>query len=282
MKKSKITLPDNVDPKPFYNHFFKKFDGKMSQYLYMSSANLLAIDYAGRLNSEPDLQEYMVECSDRVQGFLENKPLLKDSFDFVMQIFTIAITKEKKLDEGNDRVQNQEFLQEQNQDLFFKTFIDNNFADLNESEIENIRSLLKSIIGEDNGRDAVEMVFSNPKLFYSMIVSAQRSKKTQKEVLESLQIQLMQLASKLGHNKIHVKPKVLEGNIKARQGSIRTQIQKGQKTLHDKEKKIVEKNLNRSEKLDSLSKPKLSEKFAKMIASTVSKGVSSGPGRGRM
>lgn len=183
-----LSLPPGVDPKPFKEYFLKYLGGNLSEKLCASLANLLAVDYAGRLNSKPDLAFHINECTLRIKKQLGLKVVTDESFSSIMSLFIIAISPEKNIDSDES---NQS--KEQSHESLIDSIITSYFYNLTPEEASLIRALMKEILNSTNGKNMLNVIFSNPKLFYSIVVSAIRENEKLEEVLESLKLHLTRI-----------------------------------------------------------------------------------------
>lgn len=180
-----LSLPPGVDPKPFKEYFLKYLGGNLSEKLCASLANLLAVDYAGRLKSEPDLAFHVNECTLRIKKQLGLKVITDESFSSVMSIFIIAITPEKNIDTDENNKS-----KEQSHEALINSIIASYFYNLSPEEASIIKALMKEILNSTDGKNMLNVASSNPKLFYSIVVSAIRENEKLQEVLESLKLHL--------------------------------------------------------------------------------------------
>ena len=175
-----LSLPSEVNPVPFKKYFLEYLGVNLSSTLCSSLANLLAIDYTGRLNSSISLDTYINECSLRIKKNLGLKVITDESFSSVMTLFTIAITPEKDIDTDDDKSK------DKSQDALIDTIITTYFNDLAPEEVAIIKTLIKDLLNGKDGKEMMNVASSNPKLFYSIIVTAVREKNKSEEVLESV------------------------------------------------------------------------------------------------
>lgn len=185
-----LSLPPGVDPVPFKEYLLEYLGANLSESLCSSVANLLAIDYVGRLESKIDLDYHINECTLRIKKQLGLKVVTDESFSSVMSLFTIAITPERDIDTDDEKAQ------EQSQDALIDSIIATYFHDLSPEETAIIKSLMKEILNGKDGKEMMIVASSNPKLFYSIVVSAIREKNKLEEVLESVKLHLTKVMSK--------------------------------------------------------------------------------------
>ncbi len=188
--KSNMILPDGANPDAFKEYFLEYLGTNLSESLCNSISNLLAIDYSGRLKSAPELKEYINTCALRIKKHLGLKVVSDESFSSAMSLFTVAITPEKDIDTDEDKSQ------EQSQDALIDSMIATHFADLSPDEVILIKSLIKELLNGKDGKEMMNAISSNPKLFYSVVISALRENKKQKEISEVVQQHLTTIISK--------------------------------------------------------------------------------------
>ncbi|GAB4167252.1 MAG: RP853 family protein [Rickettsiaceae bacterium] len=187
---SKPSIPLGTDPTPFISYFDKYLSNNLSDKLRLSIANLLAIDYANRLKSQPKIDEYVNLCTIKLKKHLGYKVVVDEGFSSAMTLFIVAITPEQ------DVSKDEENPVKQSQDLIIESVITTHFGDLNSEELQTIRLVLKALLNSKDGKELMNLVTSNPKLFYSIVVSAAKDKKHQQEVNESVAMHLGTIATK--------------------------------------------------------------------------------------
>ena len=115
---------------------------------------------------------------------LKHMVVIDESFAEVMTLFAIAITDKKEI--GDELVNTQE----KNQDIFIDDLVAAHFSDLSLAEQKNIKEVLKSLLTGRDGKEIMNFIYSDPKLFYSVVFSAYKDKTKQKEMLEAITINL--------------------------------------------------------------------------------------------
>lgn len=186
-----LSLPPDVDPTPFKKYLLEYLGANLSGTLCSSVANLLAIDYAGRLNSKPDLDYHINECTLRIKKQLGLRVITDESFSSIMSLFTIAITPERDIDTDEDTKS-----QTQSHDALIDSIIASYFYKLTPEETAIIKTLIKEILNGKDGKEMMNVASFNPKLFYSIVVSAVREKNKLEEVMESVKLHLTRILSK--------------------------------------------------------------------------------------
>jgi len=174
--KNDIKLPEGVNPKPFYLHLEEHLSNNLGDTLIHSISNLLAIDYSLRLKSTPELKEYVELCGSRLKKHLDQKIIFNETFSSVMTLFAIAITPEKQNDDDDDKSI------EQSQDAVIESVIFSHFGDLSLQEQQIIRLVLKDLLSGKDGKELLNIVISDPKLFHSTVLSAIKAKKQQQQI----------------------------------------------------------------------------------------------------
>ena len=174
--KNDIKLPEGVNPKPFYLHLEEHLSNNLGDTLIHSISNLLAIDYSLRLKSTPELKEYVELCGSRLKKHLDQKIIFNETFSSVMTLFAIAITPEKQNYDDDDKSI------EQSQDAVIESVIFSHFGDLSLQEQQIIRLVLKDLLSGKDGKELLNIVISDPKLFHSTVLSAIKAKKQQQQI----------------------------------------------------------------------------------------------------
>jgi len=200
-----MELPEGVDPLPFINEITEHLGNNLNANVSKSVSNLLAIDYANRLNSDPDITEYVELCISRLKKHIGKEVVLDDGFSISMTLFTVAITPERDINDDNDKGQ------EQLQDALIDSVIESHFGDLSPEEQANIKIILKDLLNGKDGKKMMEIVVSDPKLFYSIVISAIKSQKRQKQVMEFIEDHLTKVMNQ--SNKIQSKSAGLKNTI---------------------------------------------------------------------
>lgn len=182
--KNNIDILKDIDNSTFLNKIKSHLSSNLSNYFSTSLANMLAIDYVNRLKKEPTLDEYAEKCADRLKKHLKHRVVTDETFAEVMTLFAIAITDKKEI---GDEVVN---TQEKNQDIFIDDLVAAHFSDLSPAEQKNVKEVLKSLLTGRDGKEIMNFIHSDPKLFYSLVFSAYKEKTKQKEMLEAITINL--------------------------------------------------------------------------------------------
>ena len=182
-----LNILDATDLAPFTLCLTQYLDDNMEKGLISSIATLIAIDYKNRLKSNYAIADYAELCATRIKQHLGNKVVMDEDFSSAMTLFVVAITPEKnKSDDQNN-------LKEEHQDILIDSIIALQFADLNPKEQQNIRLLLRDLLKDPIGKALMNSISSNPKLFYSVVFSAIKSKQKQHDVLLSVTTHLKQI-----------------------------------------------------------------------------------------
>lgn len=180
----------NTDPEIFFKPMKEHLNHNINEKSQRSISNLLAIDYEHRLKSEPEIYEYSDLCTNRLKDFLGEKVILDDSFPTLMKLFTVAITPQKDIENEDD-------LKNRTKNNTIDAIIENNFAELKPEEKKVLRSILKDLLSGEKEKDVSNFISSNPKLFYSILISALKSKQKQKEVVEEVNMHINTILKKL-------------------------------------------------------------------------------------
>ena len=107
-----------------------------------------------------------------------------ESFAGVMTLFAIAITDKKEIGDGLVNTQ------EKNQDILIDGLVADQFSDLSPTEQKNVKEVLRALLNGRDGKEIMNFIHSDPKLFYSVVFSAYKEKTKQKEIMEVVTINL--------------------------------------------------------------------------------------------
>jgi hypothetical protein len=181
--KNKLTLSTTGNSKPFLQEITYHLSTNLTEKLIKTLSNILALDYANRLKSEPPVEVYIPLCIRRLQNYLGYKIITDEDFATGMRLFCVAITPEK--DTANDISS-----QEQVQDAAVDAVIDMHFGDLPKGEREAIKLVLKGLFSGKDGHEISNFLNSNPKLFHCILIGAIREKKKQQEITEFVKLHI--------------------------------------------------------------------------------------------
>lgn len=181
---------NNINTEPFIKYFTKNLQTNVSIKVCKSLANLLAIDYKNRLNSTPELTSYLLECFLKIKTQLNDKKIEDESFQTIMSLFITAITPEHITKDDDFRNQ------EQSQEALINAVISEHFSGLTIEESSYLKILIKDIINAPESKEMMEIVISDPKIFYSMVVSSYKKNKKEKDALRMIYTQLISIVFK--------------------------------------------------------------------------------------
>lgn len=191
--KNDIVLPPGVDPMPFFHQMTEHLSNNLDKKLCNSVSNLLAIDYANRLESKPSLEEYINICIKRLKKHLGMQVVLDNNFSITMTLFTVAITPEEETADNNNKKQEQL----QVQDALIEATVTSLFGNMVPEEQSTIKLVLKDLLNSKDGKEFMNIINLNPKKLYSIITSALKTKKQQQEITKSVKIHLVNLMHQL-------------------------------------------------------------------------------------
>ncbi len=178
--KNNIKFLKNIDNTPFLNKIKLHLENNLNNYLISSLSNVLTIDYVNRLRAEPQIDKYAMKCVERLKNHLNHMVVTDESFSSTMSLFAIALTEEKKLDDESLKPE------EKNQDVIIDSMLATQFGDLSPIEQKNIKEVLKNLLMGRDGKEIMNFINSDPKLFYSVIFSAHREKAKQKDFMTTI------------------------------------------------------------------------------------------------
>lgn len=182
--KNNIDILKNIDNSAFLSKIKSHLGNNLNNYLITSLSNMLAIDYVNRLKKEPQIDEYAEKCVERLKKHLKHMVVTDESFAEVMTLFAIAITDKKEI---GDELAN---TQEKNQDILIDSLVTAHFSDLSPAEQKNVKEVLRALLNGRDGKEIMNFIHSDPKLFYSVVFSAYKEKTKQKEIMEVVTINL--------------------------------------------------------------------------------------------
>ncbi|MDC0864848.1 RP853 family protein [Rickettsiaceae bacterium] len=179
--KNNIGLSLGETPTLFTSRIIENLTHNLSESTCKSVASLLAIDYVNRLNSSPDLLEYIETCISRLKKHLGLRIILDSDFTSSMHLFTIAITPEKDI-EDNNKNQTLEASIESTIEHIISSF----FSDITPMEQAMVKSILEELLSGKDTKEITNFITSNPKLFYSFVVQSMNTQKHQEEITLSV------------------------------------------------------------------------------------------------
>jgi hypothetical protein len=182
--KNNIDILKNIDNSAFLSKIKSHLGNNLNNYLITSLSNMLAIDYVNRLKKEPKIEEYVQKCVERLKKHLKHMVVTDESFAGVMTLFAIAITDKKEIGDGLVNTQ------EKNQDILIDGLVADQFSDLSPTEQKNVKEVLRALLNGRDGKEVMNFIHSDPKLFYSVVFSAYKEKTKQKEIMEVVTINL--------------------------------------------------------------------------------------------
>ncbi len=185
---SKDNLLGDIDYKLFYAPMTKHLENNINAIMRKKVSVLLAIDYKTRLNEEPKIKEYADNCTYKLQKHLQYKVVLKENFSTTISLFTVAIAPE--IETNNDE---KDKLQQQSQDAAISAVIAEHFSNLSQEEQKSLRGVVRQIINAKSGKEIMDLIISDPKLFYSNYLAAAKAKKKEKEAAKVLVMHLVQV-----------------------------------------------------------------------------------------
>jgi len=174
--KNNIAIQFGANPKAFFNQMIEHLNNNLDSKLCQSVANLLSLDYANRLDSEPPLTEYISLCIERLKNHLGARVVLDNNFSESMTLFTAAITPEKNNDDDNSKSQ------EQSQDALIDTMIAELFSNLTPEEQANIKLVIKELLNGKDSKELMNMISSEPETFQKIVATAVEAKMPAKEM----------------------------------------------------------------------------------------------------
>ena len=89
-------------------------------------------------------------------------------------VLTSNFTDKKEIGDGLVNTQ------EKNQDILIDGLVADQFSDLSSTEQKNVKEVLRALLNGRDGKEIMNFIHSDPKLFYSVVFSAYKEKTKQK------------------------------------------------------------------------------------------------------
>jgi len=198
MKNKDIKLPENIEIKPFKEALLNSFKHNLTPTLCSSVSKLLAIDYSIRLASKLSPEDHLNNCVSKLRNYLGYKVVQEDDFSTSMTLFSVAISPE--INSGNDKSTSQE----QSVDEAIETIISAHFGQTSADDQAILRIVIRELLTGENNKEILNFINSDPKIFYSIVLTASKAKKKQKEIAEIAHVHI---------NNILIKSKKIDQKI---------------------------------------------------------------------
>jgi len=172
---------NNINTNLFKKDITDNFINNLTGVTCSTLANILAIDYAIRLNSEPEAKAYASKCILKLKNYLKLRFINDDSFSLALKLFVIMITPENE--------HNQHNLSEQSQDIVAENLVENYFGTeiINVEEKAKIKSIFKTLLKEKNFDEIINYAHSHTKLFCTSLRYAVNKYNTPYEINSYIQ-----------------------------------------------------------------------------------------------
>ena len=165
---------NNIDTTLFKKDIINNFINNLTEITCSTLANMLAIDYAIRLNSKPEAKRYINTCISRLKNYLRLRVINDDSFSLALKLFVIMITPE---DENNQNIS------EQSQDIVAENLVEIYFGaeKISSEEKAKIKNVFKVLLKEKND-EIINYAQSHAKLFRTSLRYGINKYKTPNEI----------------------------------------------------------------------------------------------------
>ncbi|WP_395476873.1 RP853 family protein [Rickettsia endosymbiont of Pantilius tunicatus] len=166
---------NNIDTTLFKKDIINNFINNLTEITCSTLANMLAIDYAIRLNSKPEAKRYINTCISRLKNYLRLCVINDDSFSLALKLFVIMITPE---DENNQNIS------EQSQDIVAENLVEVYFGveKISSEEKAKIKNVFKVLLKEKNFDEIINYAQSHAKLFRTSLKYGINKYKTPNEI----------------------------------------------------------------------------------------------------
>ncbi|AFB21563.1 RP853 family protein [Rickettsia canadensis] len=161
---------NNVNTNLFKKDIVNDFVNNLTKSTCSTIANMLAIDYKLRLNSQLEPEKYINKCISRLKNYLGMRVINDDNFSVALELFAIMITSEDKNE------QNKNNILEQSQDIIAENLVVVYFGDekINSTEKEKIKNIFKILLKDKNFDKIINYAESHKKLFKASIMYAMK------------------------------------------------------------------------------------------------------------
>lgn len=163
---SNIIAIDNINTTLFKKEIVNNFINNLTRITCSTLANMLAIDYAIRLNSKPETKTYINTCILRLKNYLRSYVINDDSFSVAVKLFVIMITPENENNQHNISEQSQNIIAENLVEMYFGT------EKISSEEKVKIRNVFKALLKEKNFDDIINYAYTHTKLFRASLIYA--------------------------------------------------------------------------------------------------------------
>lgn len=198
-----IALPDHLDVKSFYDIMINRLEENLSDKLCKLLSSLIAIDYAGRLKSKPDLVDYVNKCVERLKKHLGNLVIVNEDFSNAMNLFLVSISDNSDSNDTQDLSTSKESA--------IESIIAIHFSDVSGNEILAIKDILRKLLDNKNSKDFINQIYSDPESFYNLVIDALKEKKLQDDINHYVETNLNKLIKQ--RELLEQKRSVLKNNI---------------------------------------------------------------------
>lgn len=186
---------NNINTTLFKKDIINNFINNLTEITCSTLANMLAIDYAIRLNSKPEAGKYINKCVQRLKNHLKLRVINDDSFSVALKLFAIMITPE---DENNQDKNN---ILEQSQDIIAENLVGIYFEaeKISIEEKVKIKNVFKSLLKEKNFDNIINYAHSHTKLFRTSLIYAINKYNSTNEINTYIQQEfnkILQISSK--------------------------------------------------------------------------------------
>ena len=161
---------NNVNTNLFKKDIVNDFVNNLTKSTCSTIANMLAIDYTLRLNSQLEPEKYINKCISRLKNYLGMRVINDDNFSVALELFAIMITSE------DENEQNKNNILEQSQDIIAENLVAVYFGDekINRTEKEKIKNIFKILLKDKNFDKIINYAESHKKLFKASIMYAMK------------------------------------------------------------------------------------------------------------
>lgn len=140
----------------------KTYGTYLANGLISKVSNLISIDHFYRLHLIPAIEVHIQNCLHNLEKYIQNKHITNSDFGQAMTLFVASITEYK------EPIEDDEILQK-SQDIVVDNIINSYYHDIDNSLLQEMRSVLSKLISDVGPKHALNFISANPISFKNKI-----------------------------------------------------------------------------------------------------------------
>lgn len=168
----------NIDIKSFREPINISLFNNLTKQTCSTLANILAIDYATRLDSKGLVSNHVDNCISKLKNFLKSQVITDSSFSTAMTLFTVAISPEDMNFQDKNNILNQEA----SQDVAIDAIIAMHFSEYSNEKQNQIKQILKSLLSNSSVKDLLNYLANEPLMIKNIVANALKVSTKQQEI----------------------------------------------------------------------------------------------------